>query len=59
MTNAELKQTAKKAGVPLWKLAEVVFGITDGQFSRKLRYELPETEKQKLVEAIEQLSKGA
>lgn len=58
MHNTEIKQAAKQAGVPLWKLADVVYGISDSWFSRKLRHELPEEEKKKLLEAIERL-KGA
>lgn len=58
MTNQEIKQAAKQAGVPLWKLADTVYGIADSCFSRKLRHELPEEEKKKLLEAIECL-KGA
>lgn len=57
--NLDIKQTAKQAGVPLWKLADRVYGITDSHFSRKLRHELPEEEKQKLLAAIEALAKEA
>lgn len=55
MSNKDIKTAAKQANVPLWRLAEEVYHMTDSQFSRKLRYELPEAEKQKLLEAIERL----
>jgi hypothetical protein len=59
MQNQDIKQAAKKAGIPLWKLAEEVYQITDSSFSRKLRKELPESEKKKVLEAINCLSKEA
>ena len=58
MRNNEIRQSAKAAGVKLWQIAEVV-GVNDGNFSRKLRHELPEDEKQKILEIIDQLSKEA
>lgn len=58
MQNLEIRQAAKVAGIHLWQLAEVV-GMQDSNFSRKIRHELPEEEKQKLLAAIEKLSKGA
>ena len=57
MCNQEIKQAAKQACVPLWKLADTVYHITDSHFSRKLRHELPVEEKQKLMAAIEELAK--
>lgn len=59
MQNLDIKQAAKQAGVPLWKLADTVYGITDSHFSRKLRHELPAEEKQKLLAAIGELAKEA
>lgn len=58
MRNNEIRQSAKAAGVKLWQIAEVV-GVNDGNFSRKLRHELPEDEKQKILEIIDRLSKEA
>lgn len=58
MKNKDIRQAAKTAGVKLWQVAEVV-GVNDGNFSRKLRHELPEDEKQKILEIIDRLSKEA
>ena len=58
MTNKEIRETAKKSSVYLWQIADEL-GITDGNFSRKLRKELPENEKNKILGIIEKLSKGA
>ena len=56
MYNREIREAAKKAGVHLWQVAEAC-GINDGNFSRKLRKELPQEEKQTILEIIERLSK--
>lgn len=58
MKNEDIRKTAKSAGVKLWQIAEAV-GVNDGNFSRKLRHELPEAEKQKILEIIDRLSKEA
>lgn len=58
MKNKDIRQAAKTAGVKLWQIAEIV-GVNDGNFSRKLRHELPEDEKQKILEIIDRLSKEA
>ena len=56
MTNTDIKVAALQAGVKLWELAEAL-GIADTSLSRKLRRELPDEEKQKILEIIDQLSK--
>lgn len=56
MYNREIREAAKKAGVHLWQVAEAC-GINDGNFSRKLRRELPQEEKQTILEIIDRLSK--
>lgn len=58
MTNQEIRQTAKNAGIKLWQIADKL-GITDGNFSRKLRHELAEPEKQKILDIIAELAQGA
>lgn len=58
MKNTDVREVAKAAGVKLWQIADKL-GITDGNFSRKLRKELPEDEKQKIFAIIDDLSKGA
>ncbi len=51
MQNLEIRQMAKKAGVHLWEIAER-YGLSDGNFSRKLRRELPDADKAKILEII-------
>lgn len=53
--NADIRETAKQAGVRLWQIADEL-GINDGNFSRKLRKELPADEKAKIYAIIAQLS---
>lgn len=56
MSNQDIRQYAKKAGIRLWEVAEFL-GISDPTMTRKLRHELPETEKTKLFEIIDKLTK--
>ena len=49
--NAEIRQVAKESGVMLWQIAER-YGLNDSNFSRKLRRELSESEKAKVIEII-------
>lgn len=58
MNNQEIRQTAKKSGVKLWQIADKL-GINDGNFSRKLRHELTETERVNILNIIAELAKGA
>lgn len=53
--NQDIRQAAKKAGVFLWQIAAKC-GMNDGNFSRKLREELPMNEKQKILGIIEDLA---
>ena len=47
MTNQDIRQEAKTAGVKLWQIADKL-GLNDGNFSRKLRHELTGEEKAKI-----------
>lgn len=58
MCNVDIRNTAAGNGVRLWQIAEAL-GIADCNFSRKLRKELPEDEKQKIFGIIAELAKGA
>ncbi|DAB17174.1 TPA: hypothetical protein CPT98_06455 [Candidatus Gastranaerophilales bacterium HUM_19] len=53
--NRDIKELAKSKGVKLWQIANKL-GICDGNFSRKLRYELPLYEKRQILNIIENLS---
>ena len=57
MNNKDIREKAKECGVHLWQIAEVL-GINDGNFSRKLRHELPDEEKEKIFKIIDELKRG-
>ena len=57
MANLEIKLKAAGAGVKLWQIAQRL-GITDSTLSRKLRFELPNEEKKRLLSIVDDLSKG-
>lgn len=54
MSNTEIRRKAKENGVHLWRIADAL-GITDGNFSRKLRKELSEAEKEQIFKIIDDL----
>lgn len=58
MKNQDIRRTAAGAGVKLWQIADAL-GIADCNFSRKLRKELPDGEKTKILAIIEDLAKEA
>ncbi len=55
VTNAQIRGAVKAAGLCLWQVAER-YGISDGNFSRKLRRELPQQEQEKILEIIRELA---
>ena len=55
MHNTDVRQAAKTAGVKLYQIAAEI-GLNDGNFSRRLRCELPDAEKQKIFEIIDRLA---
>lgn len=55
MKNERIRAAAKETGVRLWEIAERV-GITDSNFSRKLRRELPDTEQDRLLAIIDAIA---
>lgn len=57
MKNRDVKEYAKSKGVRLWQIAEVL-NINDGNFSRRLRKELPEAQKQEIMKIIDDLAKN-
>ena len=54
MCNQEIREKVRENGLFLWQVAEE-YGVNDGNFSRKLRKELPEEEKKKILTIIEAL----
>jgi hypothetical protein len=55
--NREIKLAAAGAGVKLWQVADAL-NMADSSLSRKLRRELPQTEKERIYKAIEELKTG-
>ena len=58
MSNLEIRRTAKANGVALWQVADKL-GISEPTMSRKLRHELAEDEKARILNIIAELAKGA
>ena len=56
--NQTIRESARSNGIKLWQVA-YAYGVNDGNFSRKLRHELPEDEQQKIISIIERLAKEA
>lgn len=56
MANEEIKHAAAAAGVRLWRIGEAL-GLSDCNFSRKLRKELPQEEKSKIRGIIDELAR--
>lgn len=57
MSNQTIRTKATENRVRLWQIADAL-GITDSTFSRKLRKELPDNEKQKIFKIIDEIAKG-
>ena len=55
MFNTDVRAYAKEKGVKLWQIAKVL-GISEPTMTRKLRSELPETDKQTFRRIINELS---
>ncbi|MBR3973246.1 MAG: hypothetical protein IKJ99_04785 [Oscillospiraceae bacterium] len=58
MENIEIRFACMRAGVKQWQLAKAL-GLSETHFSKKLRQELPEEEKEKILEVIEEMEKEA
>ena len=52
--NVDIRRAAASSGVKLWQIADAL-GMTDGNFSRKLRKELPQEEKAEILAIIERI----
>ena len=52
--NEDLRIAARKAGVPFWKIAEMM-NVSEPTMTRKLRREMPDAEKAKILDIIEQI----
>ena len=58
MANREIKLRAAGHGVRMWQVAEAL-GMLDCSLSRKLRHELADEEKQRIMGIIDELAKEA
>lgn len=56
MRNKEICNAMKQKGITQWKLGELL-GVSENTVNRKLRKELPEEEKQKILEVINSCGK--
>ena len=56
-TNREIRQAMRGRNVKQWQVAKAL-GTREDTFSRKLREELPEDEKQKILAVIEAMGEG-
>lgn len=56
MKNQDIRAEITVAGLRFWQVADAL-GINDGNFSRKLRHELPDEEKAKIRGIIADLSR--
>ena len=54
MTNIDIRSAASSSGVKLWQIADALH-LADSSLSRKLRHELPDEEKRKILAIIDQL----
>lgn len=54
--NLDIRKAAQNNAVMLWEIADKL-NIADSSFSRKLRRELPQGEKQRIFSAIEEIAK--
>lgn len=57
MANEDIRKILKINNIKYWQVANE-YGITDGNFSRKLRKELPNEEKKKIFDIIDTLIKN-
>ena len=55
MKNKDIRQAAKRSGVCLWQIADRL-DLHDSNFSRKLRKELPDGEKERIFKIIDEIA---
>ena len=55
LANREIREAAKSKNLHLWQVAEGV-GLSESYFSRKMRRELPQQEKESILNLIDNLA---
>lgn len=58
MTNAEIRSTAKTAGVRQWQIAEKL-GISEFTLTRRMRHDLTQEQQKEILNAIIELAEEA
>lgn len=56
MKNKDIRSEIAERGFKLWQNADKL-GMNDGNFSRKLRHELPDDEKRRVLDIIAELER--
>lgn len=56
MANEDIREKLNISNIKYWQVADK-YGVTDGNFSRKLRKELSKNEKEIIFKIINELSK--
>lgn len=54
LSNSDIREAISKHGLKMWEVAHI-YGLSDSNFSRKLRFELPADEKSKIFTIIDEL----
>lgn len=57
MKNQDIRNEVAASGLKLWQIADKL-GMTDGNFSRRLRKELSDEKKAEIRAIIEELKRG-
>ena len=58
MNNKEIRNAAGGYGLKLWQVAEAI-GMNESAFSRKLRHELADKDRERVLNAISRLAAGS
>lgn len=58
MANEDIRRLIFESNIPKWKIASE-YGCTDSTFSKKLRAELSQEEKDKIIAIIEKLKQDS
>lgn len=58
MTNQKIRTALEKAGMRQWELAELL-GVSEGNFSRRMRRELPAAEQKRICSLIQKHAQEA
>lgn len=58
MKNISIRECARKNGVKFWEIAEAL-GVSEATVTRRMRQELSQEEKEKILAIIDNLAKEA